>query len=452
MVPDFLREQVFPDLQSVRSETWNIVWEGLLSRQNAGALDPGVRLGYLERDGGFTLRDGGAPFCEMGAEPGDVVTLRGCNPALGNQHCQGSDVCAVLPDIDVQSQLGICLPAGSENLAQQTCLPFFASRRRFLVEQTFAGRLVLGERKRVLRTTPETGCSSATQCAALYDLEQDLALGRPLQRVSPPTTDRWACEPAFVADPVTGPARDVCIMTCASDLDCENGWQCSGDGYCVEAALPPPECVKTLQRYDVRAGNAFAVIGTATGFLHDRVADPDTGECVADPAANPLSRGRVPLSVPPCTGDGFVDIAPNPCATTILHSYYVPTPEVDEDGKPVQKVVTRQASAIRFGNPAFVTHLVDPFFDPAAQEIECMLDGAACPPMPAVPPGYAITFTIGSGFVPLNAVTDLKYPVGLANDPLGSIWIMDQGDVSTFIRGRVARFSPLTLQVTAVVQ
>jgi hypothetical protein len=446
MVPDTLRDLVYPDLQSVRSETWNIVWEGLLSRQNAGALDPGVRLGYLEFDSGFSLHDGGAPFCEMGAEPGDLVTLRGCDPEIGDQHCQASETCAVLPDIDIQSQLGICLPAGSEDLVQQSCLPFFASRRRFLVEQTYPGRLVLAERKRVLRTTPAAGCSSDTQCAALYELEQDLALGAPLEAQSPQSTDRWACEPDPVPNPEIDPARNVCIMTCGSDLDCENGWQCSGDGYCVEAALPPAECVKTLQRYDVRAGNMFAVLGSATGFLHDRIVDPVTGQCVADPKANPLAQGRVPLVVPPCTGEGFLDVEPNPCATTVSHF----EKEGDEAG------VARQAPAIRFRNPAFVTHLVDPILDPVAQGITCTLDGAACPPMPAVPPGYAITFAIGSGFSPIvvavPSMFDLKYPVRMVGDPLGSIWITDQGDVSAFVRGQVARFAPLTLQVTAIVQ
>jgi hypothetical protein len=99
-----------------------------------------------------------------------------------------------------------------------------------------------------------------------------------------------------------------------------------------------------------------------------------------------------------------------------------------------------------------VTHLVDPILDPAAQGIPCTLDGAACPPMSAVPPGYAITFTIGSGFSPLSAVSELKFPVGMIGDPLGSIWVMDQGDGSVFVRGQVARFAPLTLQLTGVVQ
>lgn len=438
MAPDPLREMVFPDLQSVRTEAWNIVWEGRISRQSAGAFEPGVRLGYAERDGGFALRDGGSPFCEMGAEPGDVVTLRGCDPERGDGDCQAFETCAVLPDIDVQTQIGICLPRGSEDLVQGSCLPFFASRRRFVVEQAFADRLVLAERKRVLRTTPAEGCSSDTQCAALYDLEQALALGAPLAAESPQSTDRWSCEPEAAPDPDGAPARDVCVMRCADDSECENGWQCSGGGYCVEAALPPAECVQTLQRYDVRVGDAFAVIGTFTGFLHDRVADPVTGECVADPTINPLARGRLPLTAPPCTGEGFLDVAPNPCATTVEH--------YEEEGG------ERQAQAIRFRNPTFVTHLVDPVFDPAAQGISCSLDGAACPPMTAVPPNYAIAFTIGSGFAPLNAVSELRFPIGLVADPLGSLWIMDQGDASAAVRGQIARFAPLTLQVTAVIQ
>ena len=147
--------------------------------------------------------------------------------------------------------------------------------------------------------------------------------------------------------------------------------------------------------------------------------------------------------MPPCTGEGgFLDVAPNPCATTVSH--------FEKPGE--EAGIERQAPAIRFRTPAFVTHLVDPVLDPAAQGIACTLDGAACPPMAVVPPGYAITFTIAGGFQPLNAVRELRYPVGMVPDPLGSIWIMDQGDVSAAVRGQVARFAPLTLQVTAVVQ
>jgi hypothetical protein len=434
MAPDLVREGVFPDLQSVRTETWNIVWEGILSQQNAGALDPGVRLGYLDFDGGFTLHDGGSSFCAMGAQAGDVITLRGCEPERGNADCRLSEVCAVLPDIEASNQTGMCVPAGKEGLVQTTCLPFFSSQRRFRVEHASASELVLGERKRVLRTTPEAGCSSATQCAALYELEQDLAAGLPLEAQSPQSTDRWVCEPDSLGDP----ARNVCLMTCASDLACELGWQCSSEGYCVEAALPPAECVQTLQRYDVRVGNAFALLGSSTGFLHNVIMGPG-GECVLDGAANSLALGRVPLTgVEPCTGEGFLDVSPNPCATTVSQFE-------GEAGE-------RQAPAIRFRNPAFVTHLVDPVFDPAGQGIDCTLDGAACPPMQAVPPGYAFTFTVGNGFVPLTAVSELRYPVGLAGDPLGSIWIMDQGDVNVAVRGQIARFAPLTLQVTAVIQ
>jgi hypothetical protein len=440
MAPDALRELAFPDLQAVRNETWNIAWEAALSRQpNAGVLPPPVRLGFLAfEDSGVALRDGGAPFCAMGAEPGDLVTLLGCDPTLGSEQCQADEVCAV----HASGARGICVPAGRESVVE-SCLAFLSSSRRYLAAETFADRLVLAERKRVLRTTPADGCSSATQCAALYDLEQALLSGGPLTAQSPASTDRFACE----RDPLVDPDRDVCVMTCAADTDCGDGGQCSGDGYCVEAELPPAECVEALQRYDVRAGNAFVVVGNVTGYLHDRMADPVTGACVADPAANPLAQSRVPLIVPPCTGDGFVDVAPNPCATTVTQ---FDKPAAAE-GEPEPVGVERQAAAIRIRTPAFVAHLINPVLDPAEHGIACTLDGAPCPPMTFVPPGYTIAFTIGAGFAPLNAVSGMVYPIGMVNDPLGSIWFLDQGDdLVNRTRGQIVRFLPLELQVTGV--
>ncbi len=383
----------------------------------------------------------------MGAEPGDVVSLVGCNPAFGGNDCRAGEVCAVVPEVALGDQRGICVPEAREREFLDTCTSFLSSKRRYTVAETYSDRLVLAERKRVLRTTPVDGCSSAAQCAGLYELELLLAVNNeagnedepppPIAVESPAGTDRWACEP----EPVRAPDRNVCLMTCDSDDDCEAGagWRCSGEGYCVEATLPPAECVESLLRYEVRAGDAFIVSGSFTGFVHDRIADLVTGECVSDPLASPLAKARVPLTAPPCTGDGFTDIAPNPCTTTVSQF------ETDDDG-------ARDARAIRIRTPAFVTHLVDPLLDPANQGIECTLDGAACPAMLAVPPNYVITFTIVAGFSPLRAATDFVYPLGLVNDPFGDVWIIDQGDENSTIRGQIAKLSPLALQLLSLLQ
>lgn len=474
MAQDSLRETVFPDLRSVNPvESWNIAWEGALTLQGPAES---IRLGVLDADVGLVLQDSGRPFCAMGAEPGDVVALLGCDPALGAAQCQEGEVCTTFDEAAGAGRSGICVLAHREDTLAQICESFLASQRRFLVQETYAGRLVLAERKHVLRTTPIEGCSSAEQCTLLGELARDMAAGRDLKAPTPPDTcgeddpcdagwqcsddgfcieptPSWACEP----DPLRDPGRNVCLMTCGQDSDCDAGLQCADDGYCVEAVLPPAECVEALQQYQVRAGEVFTVTGAFTGFLHDRIADPVTDQCIADPLASPLATGRIPLDVPPCvSGDGFTDVTPNPCATTLLHSHYVLQPKLDEDGKPEldedgnpikeEQLMTRQTSAIRFRNPAFVTNLVDPLLDPAAQGIPCTLDGAPCPRFPIVFPGYSLVFTISGGFVPLQALGGLKYPVELVPDPLGDIWVMDQSG------GQVVKMGPIALQLRGDLQ
>ena len=63
--------------------------------------------------------------------------------------------------------------------------------------------------------------------------------------------------------------------------------------------MPPQACVNAPQRYELRAGEAFAVVGSRQGYMHPMIAD-SAGVCVRDPSANPLMVGRIPLDAPPC--------------------------------------------------------------------------------------------------------------------------------------------------------
>jgi hypothetical protein len=47
----------------------------------------------------------------------------------------------------------------------------------------------------------------------------------------------------------------------------------------MEGVLPPQSCINAPQRYELRVGEAFAVIGNATGFEHSTIADAN-GKCV----------------------------------------------------------------------------------------------------------------------------------------------------------------------------
>lgn len=441
--PDYLREYTYPDIQSVLNETWTITWEGRISLD--GSSDSTVRLGYASTDGGFALHDGSAPFCRMGVEPYDLVTLVGCDPNRGNAHCKLGEVCYVHPDAPTTLGTGMCLPEDRADELAESCRDLLTSRRRFTVLETRANRLSLGERRRVLRTTPVDGCVDDAQCETLYGAELALASDEDAVNLCTPgdgvdSPYAWSCE----ADPTRAPGPDRCVMTCEQDSECEEGWLCSG-GYCVESTLPPAACLGALQRYDVRVGDAFAAVGTRTGFLSQRMVDPDTGMCVDDPAAHPLAQGRLPLAAPPCpTGDingpgdldGVEALSPNPCAVVVSHAQ-----EDDQD-----QLQVRDAAAIRFRNPAFTIHLVDPVIEASCSGSET--DVA----VPTVFSGYQLQFPIVGGFIPLQVASevrtssdfryDVRYPVSIARGPLGNLWIMDQGDISSAIRGQLLRLDP----------
>ncbi|WP_428262960.1 hypothetical protein [Haliangium sp.] len=427
VAPDDVREQAFPDLARAANETWDLTWEGRLSRDSSSSdVDgPPIRTGAVQVDGnGMVLRDGSAPFCGMGAEPGDLVTLIGCDPALGDALCRIGEECVSFVDpTDGTTTLGLCLPANRADSLAATCEGFIRSRRRYRVGETFADRLTLSERYRVLRTTPPEGCADSAQCDLLYGVEQAL-----VDDATPPARG-FECAP----EPGRDPARNVCLMTCDANSPCEDGWECNAAGYCVEGTLPPAECVATLQRYDVRVGDAYAVIGGATGFLHRRMVDPDSGACVDDPNAHPLIVGRLPLVAPPCTGDGLTDLSPNPCSVTVDH-----TEKINE-----REVASRQATAIRLRTPAFTMHLVDPLIDPSAAGFDC----PGCPLVPTVSPGDQLGFGIVGGFFDrairaFDGQIVLFYPARALRGPLGNLWFVDQGDTTSTIRGQVVQVTP----------
>ncbi len=465
VAPDAVRDRAFPDLLRARAESWSLRWEGLISTAVLGPLGRSALLSFA--DDRMTLRDGVGPFCEMGAEPGDLLTLIGCDPAFGDSQCRIGETCySVAPAADEDSDdgdvvSGLCLDSDQIGPLGGACDDFLTSQRRFRVLETYRDTLTLGERRRVLRTTPVDGCADAVECADLYAVEQALAgEGASIDAIrsaAPEAT--WSCEPDAAEDPARAD-RNLCLMTCQNDGDCESGWQCSqiadaadngatGDGYCVAADVPPAECVATLQRYNLRAGNAFVVLGAVTGFLHTRIADADTAECVDDPDAHPLLVGRIPLMAPPCVDDQLTGLTPNPCMTTVNHVETVDDGDMDASN---DVLVERDAVAVRFRNPSFTFHLVDPVFDPSGRsDVECLLDGAACAQttFPVLSPGYEILFAIAGGFRELairgfslagtNAVFSLHFPVQIVRGPLGELWIMDQGDENSVTRGRVLR-------------
>jgi len=474
--PPDVRDQAYPDLGSVFTETWSATWEGVLSRDSIGvSVDgPAIRVGQLVVDGfGMRLTDPSRPFCDIGAEPFDIVDLRGCSPANGDGDCPAGYTCYVHPK-SVGVGVGACMLKSEAPRLADACFSFLTTFRRYTVGTTEDGQLRLLERKHVLETTPIDGCvdDATNQCdllaqdAAKIDISADPFNAR----------THWSCQ----ADPLRAdPTRKRCIQVCSTDqarpLDCAVGTTCQlltpggTEGVCMEGVEPPQACINGPQRYDVRASEAFTVIGTRSGYVHPIIKDPASSSCIRDPNvkdANSVQTGRIPLKVPACNpaanpitgqlpGGGF---EPNPCAppagvpqfdfspaSTATACAAVPTPR--------STPASRTAQAIKFRNRAMAITLVDPYQS-------CMPGGqGVATNVPLLNRGYQIEFQQKAGYTPVVLpVGEVVYPIKVVRGPTESIWVVDDGDlISTSISqastlGRVFRVEGIDISVFNVIQ
>jgi hypothetical protein len=433
------RELAFPDLGRVRNDRWTVSWEGRIPgrRDSPGS----VLAAELRHDGGeVAIRDGAARFCSLGAEPFDIAEIRGCNPAERGV-CGIGKECFIHPDQPTEVARGLCVPSDRIGQFADACGEVMATHKRYTIEETYADRLVIGERRRVLGSSPIAGCESDQQCGELADYEVRVRAGdHPIEAGEGEGAEYdWVCAP----DPSRAEGLDRCQISCLTSDDCEPGTACSG-GFCVEGLVPPAECTAGIERFELRVGDAFAVVGEQEGFLHGRLADPETGECIDDPDAHPLATGRIPLDVPGCESDAIDALSPNPCHTTIdtveVHREF----EVDGDecigGDSVQRV--REAPAIRFRNPIFTFHLVD---HETQGDLQCRGDRLG--ELPVHASTYAVpelTFQIVGGFVPMFAVSEenVTYARRIVRGPLGRMWVLDEGEQSDALRGQVIVFDP----------
>ncbi len=468
--PPEVRDEVFPDLRELRSdETWSITYEGSLSNDKPdSAVDgPAVRTGQLSIDSfGLHLLDASRPYCDAGVEPYDIVQLRGCDPTLGDAGCPIGYTCYVHPQSQVTG-IGACMLADEAERFSTACKSFLTSLRRYTVGRTKSGELQLLPRKVVLRTTPLGGCDTDAQCDALADYAVATASSlNPGDPAEPTDVHPWACQ----ADPDRRP-RDAtttgkrCLLTCKTDADCTFGTVCQENaaapapqmGYCMEGVLPPQACINAPQRYELRAGEAFTVVGSLHGYIHSIIAD-SADVCVKDPNANPFQVGRIPLDPPDCdptadpfTGklaDGSYDA--NPCKQTVQETErqlnYVPGSCTLAD--PDELLVTRDAEGLRFRNPAMQLTLVDPTYP---GDLMCHGDRKGDPRLaglevPMVPQAYQMSFRQVAGFTPTRILgISPALPIKVARGPVNTFWVIDEGDfLSTSIgtastRGKVYR-------------
>ncbi|HLU68069.1 MAG TPA: hypothetical protein VKZ63_17415 [Kofleriaceae bacterium] len=454
--PVEVRERTYADWGATTNESFTITWEGPLSRDTSGvAVDgPSVRVGsVVTGDGAMTLEDPSESFCQIGVEPYDIAALVGCDPSLGDGQCGLGESCYVHPDSPTVVQSGVCLRSEQVDALSGPCRDFLITSRRYSVRESASGRLELVPRRRALRTSPVAGCESDAQCQLLADQERAVAspehpIDLEAEEGDEEVERSWTCAP----DPTRAPGPDRCQMTCETAEDCEPGHGCDG-GFCVEGVVPPQQCVSALQRYQIRASEAFVVIGDRTGYLHDLIRDPDTGMCVPDPDASPLLQGRIPLVAPPCTGDGFGDVSPNPCSTTVAQvDRFVPfEPEGGRCVARAEELRTRQAEAIRLTNPVFRMHLVDPT---TTGDAVCIGDRAAdLPAFSPVYPGFQFGFSIVGGFFPMFVTPiEASFPNAIVPAPDGRLWVLDEGDdVSSRTEGRVFTFVPAAPEAFGVI-
>jgi len=473
--PVEVRTSVFPDLRGLRGdETWTLTWEGSLSLDKADtAIDgPSVRSSQIFVDGfGMHLVDQTRPFCDAGVENWDIVQLRGCDPSLGDAGCPAGYTCYVHPQSQVAG-LGACIQSNEAERLQNACAPFLKSLRRFTVATTKSGDLRLLPRKYVLRTTPLSGCVDDAQCQALADYAiKNNSPTDPVDDMTPADTHTWTCQ----ADPDRAPLGGTgnrCIMSCETDTDCAGGTVCQPNpssprgGFCMEGVIPPQACVNAAQRYELRAGQAFALVGGRTGYLHSIVLDPATDACVKDPNANPYLVSRVPLTAAPCdpTADPLTGLKPdltfepNPCQLTVDQTEYQLNyqPNSCSLATPSTTIITRPATAIRIRTRGMNLTLVDPTYPGDAR---CNGDrGGSFGDVPLVPPGFQLGFRQVAGFLPFTLGIQPSFPIKVVRGPTQSIWVIDEGDyLSTSIttpstRGKVFRIESRAMNVVNLLE
>ena len=484
------RDQVFPDLRSLYSdETWTATFEGPLSQDtNLTSIDgPVVRSGLMtidekpgEMTGVMRLKDPAQPFCAMGAELFDIVQFRGCNSANGDADCPFAYQCYVHPDSQVA--IGACMLRSEASRLATACRDFLTSLRRYTVGKATSGELVLLPRKHELRTTPIDGCTSDAQCEALADYAvRNASAADPVHDATMSDPHTWACRVDDARAPIntTDPARNRrCVETCASNTDCDVGTICQGD-VCLEGVTPPQSCVNGPQRFDVRASEAFTVIGSRTGYIHPIIEqDGPNGACIKNPLASSVQLGRIPLKAPACADKDDPTIVdptypitgkllsggfePNPCSLKLTQVENQPVyPDIATGscllGTP-QVVLTERndAPAIKFRNPALKLTIVDPTY-PGDQV--CLLDrNGGLGQIPLVFPGFQLSFHQTAGYTPLTLPNILpSFPVKVVHGPTNSIWVIDAGDyLSTSglpsTRGKVFRIESTGLSSVNTLQ
>ncbi len=287
----------FPRIYEGTPEDFGLIWEGDLPNtlRTTARIEPVA--------GGNALLDPGANFCRWGVQPGDVLTLIGCDQdADCDRDHRGLEVCLRASP----GAQGVCLPrsfvADEERL--RVCRAELSSRRRYEVRDVFRSRLTFAPK---LDEVPQP---------RLYPCQNDLVCqpDQSHQRGALPGDLGFQCLKR------AGEGTPRCLKACGTraadgswqtnDRLCRAGYVCADLGdtalgpLCVEAPAPRPECTPTEIPYRVQVGQGYLLSSNAVPFLGSQLeeasTDPWGGHCVPDPNQNPLFGQRIPLSAPHC--------------------------------------------------------------------------------------------------------------------------------------------------------
>jgi hypothetical protein len=280
-----------------RPETWTAAWEGALpnTARATGRPLPG---------GSFV--DTGGLFCSRGVLKGDKLVLRGCE---SDDDCDFAQVCARDPGAPIEVANGLCLDRDEDlrKLETEACGPLLRAVKRYRITRArqapFGGltedTLDLAEIYQPEHPTDTRVCMAGDDC---MDVTIPVTIAGETRQL--PTT----CLPDW-------DGQERCLRACdpaATTPQCSVGFICHpssfGDPRCLRAPLDPRYfrtvgrdgvgCLRELQRYEIRSGDAFLVSGSSSGLLVEVQPDPVTGECGPPLVSSPYARmnqSRLPL-------------------------------------------------------------------------------------------------------------------------------------------------------------
>ena len=271
-------------------------------------------------DNGAYLSDPGGAWCGRGVLAGDKLLFTGCSSDGECDQAAGFQ-CVRDPGAFTDVTQGMCLPIDSNKGLtadhwSQACGKLLRSQRKFRILHAQQGR-----------TIPTAAAAPARRSLdARRDLRarvrcqtRSLQHGRGLRqghRRHPGRRRRRVRAPAACVD-ADGAKR--CILPCSDttkDSDCGVDFECQpsvvdpiGPPRCMRAPIGDADywatCMPEVQQYEIHAGDAFTVAGSASGYLANEIADQGSQRrvhgSVADArvgAAAPVARAAGGAVVP----------------------------------------------------------------------------------------------------------------------------------------------------------